>query len=47
MTEKTINKTELIGAGLGIIFMAFFGMLWSVTGNIGLQGLGLLSFQLL
>ncbi|MBM7585576.1 Mg/Co/Ni transporter MgtE [Bacillus pakistanensis] len=35
-----IDRAAIHGAGLGVIFMSFFGLLWSVTGIMGLQGLG-------
>ncbi|MCM3782353.1 hypothetical protein M3231_05170 [Neobacillus mesonae] len=37
-TSLANSKAVMFGMGFGILFMAFFGALWAVTGIIGLQG---------
>ncbi|MCC5801267.1 hypothetical protein [Rossellomorea vietnamensis] len=36
----TVTKGDLRGTASGVLFMAFFGTLWSYTGVMGLQGWG-------
>ncbi|WGG44507.1 hypothetical protein [Rossellomorea sp. DA94] len=36
----TVTKGDLHGTASGVLFMAFFGTLWSYTGVMGLQGWG-------
>lgn len=42
MSEKinSVSKNDIRGTASGVLFMAFFGTMWSYTGTIGLKGLG-------
>jgi len=38
--SSSISKAAVHGPAIGTLFMAFFGLLWSLTGVAGLQGWG-------
>ena len=37
---NTVSKRDIHGTASGVLFMAFFGILWAYTGTIGLKGVG-------
>src|SRR5699024_3717105 len=39
-TIKHISKADISGTAIGVLFMAFFGMMWAYLGTMGIQQWG-------